>query len=218
MKKENKKIFAGLGIVLVIIILSFPVKYIVDQHRIHKMVHYVHDTYPAATLQDVYKTCFQDFWGAEHMTPDSAAAAQYLHYELEQAAQDSAMLMPEYEPCGWRHIYTRKSLACVLNADDPAEEEELLLQAFLCASDHKSTLPLHKPWVWKMEWRRIERIALKTVPEWQDTELEADLREAAALCAAVHHSPAFHDTYHPHYRIVIALDWYELLFPLSLYH
>lgn len=158
------------------------------------MVIALHTTYPAATLQDVYKTCYQDRFGAEHMIPDSARAAAYLDYELSQAATDT-MLMPDVEPCGYRHRYERISLAAILRGEKSRDE---VLRAFLAPRPEVSTDSRS----WSEEWNEIAEIALHEVPEWRNDTLEAELRQAATLGRAVHHSPEFHKTYHPHYRIV----------------
>lgn len=173
--------------------------YGVGDSRICRTLSELHRTYPAADLQDVYKTCYQDFWGAEHLTPDSAAAAQYLAYELAEAAADT-MLMPDCEPCGWRHHYCRLSLALVIKGEMSEEE---LLSAFLEASGNHGCWPLRKQWLWKLEWHRICRVAIKTIPEWHDEELIAELKEAAEQAAPIRHSSAFREAYHPHYRISI---------------
>ena len=55
---------------------------------------------------------------------------------------------------------------------------------------------------WPAEWQQIETIALEVHPEWQDSTLQAELRQAASIPCAVRHSEAFRNAYHPHYRIV----------------
>lgn len=167
-----------------------------EEDAIREMVCSIHTQYPAATLQDIYKTCYQDRFGAEHAAPDSARALAYFLYELNQMADDT-LRMPICEPCGYRHRYERVSLALVQSGDMMAEE---LLHQFLEAARCVAEQPTES---WAEEWGRIETIALKEVPEWNNEELINGLREAAELNAAVHHSPAFHDSYHPHYRIRI---------------
>lgn len=151
--------------------------------------------YPAATLQDVYKSCYQDFFGAEHMVRDTAAARRYLHYELEQMAQESSSkAMPLREPTGFRHRFVRINLQTVLNGQ--MTEDELLLR-FLKAAQGTRTNEQ-----WSDEWAEIERIALDVHPEWKDAALQEALREAAAKKAAVHHSESYRSIYKPHYRII----------------
>ena len=55
-----------------------------NDSAIRQMCQYIHTQYPLATLQDIYKTCYQDFFGAEHLMNDTAAARYYINYELEQ--------------------------------------------------------------------------------------------------------------------------------------
>ena len=150
--------------------------------------------YPAATLQDVYKTCYQDFFGAEHLMQDTAAARKYLQYELEQI-KNEVVVMPLREPTGFRHRFERINLALVLNGEMSEEE---LLQLFIEAAGKDNAL--HDNWAY--EWSEIERIALQVQPAWQNEELQAVLHEAAANNQAVRHSEMFRDTYKPHYRII----------------
>lgn len=165
-----------------------------EENAIREMVCTIHTQYPAATLQDVYKTCYQDRFGAEHAAPDSARALAYFLYELDRMIDDT-LGMPVCEPCGYRHRYERVSLALVQSGDMAVDE---LLHEFLEAARIAPEQPAE---AWAEEWGRIETIALTFVPDWKNEELINGLREAAERNAAVHHSSSFHDTYHPHYRI-----------------
>ena len=154
-------------------------------------------TYPAATLQDVYKTCYQDFFGAEHLMKDTAAAREYLHYELNDLRNEGVneLKTPMHEPTGFRHRFERINLALVLNGEMTEEE---LLGLFIDAAGKDNAL--HDRWV--DEWAEIEEIALEVHPAWQNEELQAVLHEAAANNQAVRHSEPFRNTYNPHYRII----------------
>jgi hypothetical protein len=154
-------------------------------------------TYPEATLQDVYKTCYQDFFGAEHLMQDTAAARKYLQYELNELRNEGVneLVMPLREPTGFRHRFERISLSLVLNGEMTEEE---LLQLFIDAAGKDNAL--HDNWAY--EWSEIERIALQVQPAWKNEELQAVLHEAAANNQAVRHSETFRDTYKPHYRII----------------
>ena len=168
----------------------------VPKDAVRELCGYMVSTYPEATLQDLYKTCYQDFFGAEHMLSDTASARAYLHYELSQMLQDTVVSgLPMREPTGFRHRFVRMNLQQV--AEGQLGEEELF-QAFLQAA--KESTPVHDNWA--DEWARIEAIALKEHPAWQDSELQAALHEAAAANSAVHHSESFRHTYKPHYRIL----------------
>lgn len=152
--------------------------------------------YPEANLQDVYKTCYQDFFGAEHLMQDTAAARQYLRYELSQMDDASTeYAMPLREPTGFRHRFERINLVLVQNG---TMSEELLLQLFIDAAGKNNAL--HGQW--EEEWQQIERIALEVHPAWRDDELQTLLREAASNRQAVRHSENFRNNYKPHYRII----------------
>jgi len=166
----------------------------VPEDSVRELCEYMVSTYPLAILQDVYKTCYQDFFGAEHLMQDTAAARKYLQYELEQMKNDE-VVMPLREPTGFRHRFERISLSLVLNGEMSEEE---LLQLFIEAAGKNNAL--HDNWAY--EWSEIERIALQVQPAWQNEELQAMLHEAAANNQAVRHSEMFRDTYKPHYRII----------------
>lgn len=167
----------------------------VDQVR--AMCRQIAERYPAATLQDVYKTCYQDFFGAEHLMQDTAAARKYLRYELEELRSEGVneCWMPLYEPTGFRHRFERIHLALVVNG---TVTEDDLLRLFIDAAGKDNAL--HDRWA--DEWSEIERIALEVQPAWQDAELQTLLRQAAAGNRAVRHSESFRNSYKPHYRII----------------
>jgi len=175
------------------------------EDAVRELCEYMVSTYPQATLQDLYKTCYQDFFGAEHLMQDTAAARAYLHYELEELRNErikelgnegvKELGMPMREPTGFRHRFERINLALVLNGE---MSEETLLHLFIDAAGKDNAL--HNNWA--NEWAEIEAIALQVQPAWQNDELQALLREAAAGNHAVHHSEAFRNTYNPHYRII----------------
>ncbi len=166
-----------------------------DQKAMRKMCEEIHEHYPLATLQDVYKTCYQDYFGAEHLMTDTAAARFYLHQELEECWDTNMDYMPKEEPTGFRHRFKRVNLSSVVEG---ALTEDQLLQLFIEAAGKDNAFGGH----WPEEWETIERIALEVCPAWADPELQAELREAARTNHAVRHSDAFRNAYNPHYRIV----------------
>ena len=46
------------------------------------------EQYPQARLLDVYKSCFQDYMGAEHLIGDTASVKAYLMQELATTGVD----------------------------------------------------------------------------------------------------------------------------------
>ena len=165
-----------------------------ENKAIRQMCIEIHEQYPMATLQDVYKTCYQDYFGAEHLVKDTASAWQYLQKEVEECRNADLSLMPKREPTGFRHRFSRVNLSCVVVGE---LSEKQLLAMFLEAAGKDNAFGDD----WAEEWAKIERVALKVCPGWADQELQSELREAAQNKQAVRHSEAFREAYHPHYRI-----------------
>jgi hypothetical protein len=166
-----------------------------DEKNIRQMCQYIHNQYPLATLQDIYKTCYQDFFGAEHLMNDTAAARYYINYELEQCKNTDLSLMPKREPTGFRHRFVRINFS---NIVDGELTEEQLVMMFINAAGKDNAFSDD----WASEWKLIEKIALEVNPDWKDAELQSELTEAAENKYAVRHSDAFRENYNPHYRIV----------------
>ena len=165
------------------------------ERAIREMCHDILDQYPLATLQDIYKTCYQDFFGAEHLMNDTAAARQYIHYELEQCRDTDLSLMPKCEPTGFRHRFMRVNFT---NITEGQLTEEELVTMFVDAAGKDNAFSDD----WPTEWQKIEDVALKVNPLWADDTLQSSLKMAAKENHAVRHSDAFRNNYNPHYRIV----------------
>ena len=149
--------------------------------------------YPQSTLQDVYKSFYQDRFGPGHMISDTAAFNEYNQYELTVAASDS-MPNPYYEPVGAQGRYVRVYLRCV---NEGLISADLLFDAFL-----RSAIPAAKPRrSWANEWSRIEKAAREVAVICTEEDRES-LWQAAKDNQAVHHSEVYGKAYHPHYRII----------------
>ena len=162
------------------------------------MCEQIAEQYPAATLQDVYKTCYQDFFGPGHMVTDSTAALRYIHSEVEELTKEKECeltIESNDEPTGFRHRFVRIDLRRIVL--DQISEEEVLCRFMESAN---TAAPVHDAWA--DEWAEIEAIALEVQPAWQNEELQQALREAAAKKQAIRHSESYRNTYKPHYRII----------------
>ncbi len=166
-----------------------------EDKLIRQMCEDLHTRYPQATLQDIYKTCYQDYFGAEHLLTDTASAREYLSLELDECRETDMSAMPNEEPTGFRHRFSRINLSNVVNGK---LTEQQLLTMFIEAAAKDNAYGDN----WTSEWDRIATIALKVNPGWRDPELMAELQEAAQTNQAVRHSEAFRKAYNPHYRIV----------------
>ena len=57
--------------------------------------------YPQMRLLDLYKSCFQDFMGAEHLVSDREGVKHYLDTELEQTSVgESCSMLLSVQPTG----------------------------------------------------------------------------------------------------------------------
>ena len=149
--------------------------------------------YPESTLQDVYKSFYQDRFGPGHMISDTASARSYLMREL---AEMSDTLAVYYEPTGSEGRFVRVYLSAVADSLITAEQ---LLDAFI-----QSANEVQEPQTeWATEWEDIVGVIRKYDLKVNDFEaLQPVLAEAAQNHQAVHHSQAYREVYHPHYRIV----------------
>ncbi len=149
--------------------------------------------FPQRTMQDVYKSFYQNRFGAEHMITDTAAVHAYLLYEIEVAAADSVH-NPLYDFVGADGRYVRVYLTCVNNGKLTADQ---LFDAFI-----RSAVPAQQPdRSWADEWAEIEQVARTCYVPCTEEDCQL-LRQAAQDNRAVHHSEAYRNAYHPHYRIV----------------
>jgi len=155
------------------------------------------ERYPDARLLDIYKSCFQDYMGAEHLVSDTAMVQHYLEQELATTTADD--LMPWYwEPCGIYGNYVRVSLRAVheglISADD-------LLNAFI-ASANSADRPSVE--AWSAQWHTIIKVIDQmklNLPEYVQDKQGID-NVLAQGKYAISHSPEYRNAYAPHYRIV----------------
>lgn len=165
--------------------------------NIDEMVKNQLSNYPKSRLLDIYKSCFQDFMGAEHLVGDTLSVRRYLEYELQQVEGDS--LMSWYaEPCGLQERYVRVSLRVV---QEGLVSLDQLLSAFI-RSANGSVRPSVE--VWKAEWEKIvgqiDEMRLGLPYYDDDRRFIADVLAQGKY--AISHSPDYRAAYRPHYRIV----------------
>lgn len=150
-------------------------------------------SYPESTLQDIYKSFYQEHFGPGHIISDTASARRYLMRELSEMGKTAS---PYFEPTGSQGDYVRVYLSAIADSLITAEQ---LLDAFV-----RSANLWQEPTVsWMDKWETIVSIiqANKIELEGFETDLPL-LTEAARNSQAVHHSRHYNVAYHPHYRIV----------------
>ena len=153
--------------------------------------------YPESTLQDIYKNFYQDRFGPGHAISNPKAVMQYLEQEL--ATMNDTSTNYAIELLGWEHRFVRIPLNMV-KAEKISKEE---LNTLFIASAFEIKREAGDEW--KKEWQQITRIIEKRkLPIKNFTKdkpyIDSLLNENPIL--AIHHSEAFRQYYHPHYRIV----------------
>ena len=188
MPTQMKKIIP----ILLLLIAAFTVKcQRNDTAKIRQAVVNQLNTYPESTLQDIYKYFYQEHFGPEHLISDTAAARIYLLQELALADSNSAY----YEPIGINGDYVRVHLNAV--TDGIITADELLNALITSANEHR--IPSTD---WESKWKTIVSVIQAENIEIEGLEDKPLLDEAARHGQAVHHSRAYNEAYHPHYRIV----------------
>ena len=154
-------------------------------------------TYPKSRLLDLYKSCFQDFMGAEHLVSDRQRVKAYLDEEMNTTTLDE--LMPwSFEPCGVDSSYYRVSIRTV---KEGVITEDVLLDAFV-----RSANSAKRPTVgaWSKRWHEIigtiDQMNLG-LPHYDEDRQYIDSILSAGKYA-ISHSPEYRKAYRPHYRIV----------------
>lgn len=150
-------------------------------------------TYPESTLQDIYKSFYQEHFGPGHIISDTASARRYLMRELSEMGETES---PYFEPTGSQGDYIRVYLSAIADSLITAEQ---LLDAFVRSANSRQEPNVN----WMEKWQAIVSIiqANKIKLEGFETDLPL-LTEAARNSQAVHHSRRYNEAYHPHYRIV----------------
>ena len=192
----------------------------VSAQDIERFVNRQLQTYPKSRLLDIYKSCFQDYMGAEHLVSDSQSVKAYLDEELNSTSLDD--LMPwYYEPCGIDSSYYRVSIRAI---KEGIITENQLLDAFIRSANGRSsesrqacldgrvvtdegeanseTRPSVESWSdrWHMIIGTIDQMKLD-LPDFQEDKQFIDSVLSVGKYA-ISHSPEYREAYHPHYRIV----------------
>lgn len=160
------------------------------------------EQYPKARLLDIYKSCFQDYMGAEHLVGDTASVRRYLDQELAET-RDLELPSWYYEPCGTTARHVRVSLRAV---HDGYVCSDKLLEAFISSAN--ADRPTTGQWaaLWHEMIGHIDQMELNLPNYEQDREFIEQVLVQGKY--AISHSPEYRDAYMPHYRIV-ARDIFE---------
>lgn len=156
------------------------------------------DRYPAATLQDIYKTMFQDRFGVAHLLAQRDVVREYIAKEMGEC---SGKCDTYYEACGWRGDHVRVDLRAIRDGVISLDE---LTDAFMRSAENCIIADSTTLAEWQNEWATISEVCrdlFATLDNYeQDSTMLAELIASGRY--VVHHSRAYNEAYHPHYRIV----------------
>ena len=154
-------------------------------------------TYPKSRLLDIYKSCFQDYMGAEHLVSDRQSVKAYLDEELKTTSIDDLRSW-YYEPCGIDSCYYRVSIRAI---KESLVSEDLMLNAFIRSANSEKRPSVE---LWSERWHKIigtiDQMKLD-LPNYQEDKQFIDSVLYVGKYA-ISHSPDYREAYHPHYRIV----------------
>lgn len=163
--------------------------------------------FPESTLQDLYKSFFQDRFGPGHLVIDTASAGNYLRHELNNSDSFHKMY---YEPTGCDTNYYRVNLSVI---KENKISYQKFFDAFLRSVDKVNLDDISE---WKTEWSRIEEVIISMNLNLDN--FEEDLKMIHSVLErgeyAVHHSEIYNSEYHPHYRIIGKKIFEEEMLPI----
>ena len=184
----------------------------IDIQALENAVKEMVERYPQATLQDIYKNNFQDYFGPAHIMAKREYVIAYLKSELEEMRLEEAKgelyLGSYYDPCGWRHNYYQVSLRVVSEGKMSLEE---FADAFMAGGGAEPLVTLE----WMQEWELLKGAVKKLIPDMggfnkDDEKISQLIKEGKYV---VHHSNQYVEAYKPHYRIMKREIFEKLILP-----
>lgn len=186
--------------ILLMIVLITSGYRALGQEETRQAVELMIHKYPESTLQDIYKSFFQDEFGPGHLLSDTGAAKRYLEYELSEMTSRGNF---RAEPCGAGNNFCRVPLDLVKDHIIPPDD---FLLAFM---ESASSFKIPEMDQWRVKWNSIEKIIEKMNLNLDN--FDADRSSLAEMMSrneyVVHHSEAYTRSYDPHYRIMKKEQW-----------
>lgn len=138
----------------------------------HDVIRKMLREYPQSTVQDIYKSFFQDRFGPGHLVADTAAARKYLRTEIEKMGTSS---LPYYEPAGAGKNFYRVNLSLV---KEGVVSEDIFFSAFL-----ESAAKIKFPTIgeWSAEWNEILRYIPTDIENYSADKCRIDSLLAQAI-------------------------------------
>ena len=153
--------------------------------------------HPYQTLQDVYKSCYQDEYGPGHIIADESSSLNYLFTETNSIEKNYKPPVL-FEKTGLEGNYIRVDLNLIKNGNVPFF---VLFKSLLISAEIGSQKTDDD---WADIWSSI-------VEEIKNSDIvldnfEEDVNRLYNISISddkvVHHSELYENTYNPHYRII----------------
>ena len=153
--------------------------------------------HPNQTLQDVYKSCYQDEYGPGHLISNESSAINSLLQEINTIEKDYTPVTL-FEQTGIYGNYLRVDLTLVRDGIIPFFVLFRALTISATIGGQKSDEN------WSSIWSKIvEEIKIQGL---KFEHFEEDLANLDTISKSedkvVHHSEMYENVYHPHYRII----------------
>lgn len=176
------------------------------QDSIAEAIEYQLSHYPSSQYRDVYKNFMQDFFGPGHILTDTVAAGRYLRRELEE---DAPFGGPLYEPTGFRGNFYRVNLSLLR---DNKISYNRFFKAFVESVQGITPPPMEE---WTKIWGTVDSVIDARGFEFENKETDRReiMKQLAAGNYVAHHSRAFNDSVHFHYRIISRENFQNEILP-----
>ena len=188
-----KYIFPYEYILLLLLIINIESKFDMDLSILLEQI----KNHPNQTLQDVYKSCYQDEYGPGHLISNESSAINSLLQEINTIEKDYTPITL-FEQTGIYGNYLRVDLTLVRDGVIPFFVLFRALTISATIGGQKSDEN------WSTIWSEIVEEVKKAELKFEN--FEEDLANLDMISKSedkvVHHSEMYENIYHPHYRII----------------
>lgn len=184
-----------------------------DDDSAQKMVQDYMWRFPQSQLCDLYKFCFQDVFGVEHILSDSMGAVRYIEYELSNSDTGDWRQNMFVYPLTLEHNYVRVDINYVRQGIIPVGTMvSAMLQSVDIDKSEKGDMLRQWPERWNELLAVIETVTPRPLNYEEDKAMIDEVLRGGGY--AVHHSRLYNATYHQHYRIIRRDVFDRMLAPL----
>ncbi len=169
-----------------------------EQARWRQLFADYHRAFPAATLKDMYKYGFQDYFGPAHIIRDSAACARYVESELHYLDSIGWRYVEPYEPLQLVGQHVRVNLVTVRDGYLSVGQ---LVNALMRSGTPPDSTALA---AWCKMWPKVEQTIAPladSLPHYAEDKVFLDSLVASGAYVS-HHSAAFNADNHYGYRLI----------------